>query len=194
MSLPPLPPIAFRQAIHFTPFAPFPRNIALIVLHTIESSELDLTAENMAAGISNPATTWRASWHYAVDRNSIVQSVRDRDVAWAAPGANANGLQIELAGRARQNAAEWDDPYSRSTLLLAANLVAHKCVEHVIPARFVDFVTLRAGAPFARGITSHAAVSLAFGKSTHTDPGRDFPWSWFIETVGALLRGAEDKP
>lgn len=194
MSLPDLPPIAFRQAVHFTAVGSPARPHDLVVIHAMESSELDLTAENMAAGISNLATTWEASWHYGVDRDSIVQSVRDEDVAWGAPGANRNGIQVELAGRAAQTAGQWDDPYSRAMLLLAANLTAHLCHRYVIPARRVGAEELRTagttGVLRARGITGHADVSLAFRKSNHTDPGAAFPWPRFIATVRALLAGA----
>ena len=71
---------------------------------------------------------------YCVDVDSIVQCVRDRDVAWRAPGANHSSIGIEHAGRARQSRAEWDDPYSRAMLARSAALVANLCRKYKVPA------------------------------------------------------------
>src|SRR4051812_19962604 len=85
--------------------------IDVIVIHTMESPEAADTAENVAgwfAGSSAP----QASAHYCIDDNSVVQSVRDEDVAWHAPGANHNGLGFEHAGKAAQATRDWNDEYS----------------------------------------------------------------------------------
>lgn len=187
MSLPTLPPIAFIEAANYTPVVGVPRSIDLIVIHSAETGEHDAVAENIAAGAAKPDAPM-ASWHYAIDRNSIVQSVRDADVAWHAPGANRNGLGLEHAGRARQTPADWDDAYSRAMLLLSTALSAHLCNRYDIPVRFVNVADLKRGG--ARGFTDHASVSLAFRKSTHTDPGKGFPWPWYLATVQAHLVGA----
>lgn len=167
----------FVAARHYTPTSG--RAVDLVVLHTMESAEKPGTAmavARWAAGLSAP----RASWHYAVDRDEVVQCVREEDVAWAAPGANHHGIQIEHAGYARQSAAEWDDDYSRRMLERSAALVADICRRHAIPVAHVGVDGLRAG---HRGITTHRDVSVAWRRSTHTDPGRWFPMSRYLEMV-----------
>jgi N-acetyl-anhydromuramyl-L-alanine amidase AmpD len=59
------------------------RKIDLIVIHTMEMDEKGETAEQCARWFANPAA--QASAHYCVDADSIVQCVRDQDVAWHAP-------------------------------------------------------------------------------------------------------------
>jgi len=169
----------FVQAAHFT-IGPDPsRVIRWIVLHAMESSEKPETAENVAAWFAGPGAP-QASAHYCVDGDSIVQCVLDSDIAWHAPGANRHGIGVELAGRASQTSAEWLDSYSSRVLELAAALVADLCRRHRIPARPIGAAGLLMGSP---GIVTHASVSVAFKKSTHTDPGEGFPLNAFVEMV-----------
>jgi hypothetical protein len=50
--------------------------------------------------------------------------VLDNDIAFAAPGVNSDGIQLELAGVARQTREEWLDPYSVLVLENAASATA----------------------------------------------------------------------
>jgi N-acetyl-anhydromuramyl-L-alanine amidase AmpD len=170
-------PIAFLQAKHFRngPRA----SVDLVVIHSAEIGESLGGAEALARVCAvNPRV---ASWHYAVDADSITQSVHEKDIAFHAPGANHNGIGIELAGRAKQSAADWQDPFSLHMVDRAAELIAGICDRWDIPVTFVPGETLRLGG--ARGITTHREVSLAFKKSDHWDPGPNFPMAWLLERV-----------
>ncbi len=172
--------VAFNQAQNFTP-QNGPRRVDLIVIHCMESQEKPDTAETVAAWFASEKAP-SASAHYCLDVDSIVQCVREQDIAWHAPGANAHGIGIELAGRAAQSEAEWLDMYGRTMLQRAAWLVADRCVFYGLPPVPISAPRLREY-PLARGITTHAAVSAAFRKSTHTDPGPHFPAEFFFEMV-----------
>jgi hypothetical protein len=163
--------------------------IEVVVIHTMEAPEGPQTAENIAAYFAKPAT--KASAHVCVDSDSEVRCVPDADTAWAAPGANANGLQLELAGYARQTAAEWDDVYSRAMLERAAVVAASWATAYGIPVRHLSVAELKAG---ARGFVAHDDVSKAFKKSTHWDPGPAFPWDAFLTRVAQLAGGAPPAP
>jgi len=113
-----------------------------------------------------------------------VQSVRDSDIAWTAPGANHNGIQLEHAGRAGQSSRDWGDPYSSAMLRRSAELCAELCRKYEIPATWLNASDLLAG---RRGITTHAAVSEAFKRSTHWDPGRSFPAVEYLGMVRAAM-------
>jgi N-acetyl-anhydromuramyl-L-alanine amidase AmpD len=127
----------------------------------------------------------KASAHYCCDRDSVIQSVRTKDVAYAAPGANHDGVHIELAGYARQTVEEWADDYSKAMLQLAAQLCAKVlCGKFTIPIVYLSAEMMRAK-PDSRGFTTHAEVSKAFHKSTHTDPGKAFPIVDFLALVRA---------
>jgi N-acetyl-anhydromuramyl-L-alanine amidase AmpD len=153
--------------------------IDVLVIHTMESPEKPDTAESVAHWFAGP-TAPQASAHYCIDDDSIVQCVRDEDVAWHAPGANHNGLGFEHAGRAAQSTHDWSDQYSTRVLALSAELVAEKCKEHNIPVVWLQSADLRAG---RRGITGHVQVSDAFKRSDHRDPGTRFPVESYLELV-----------
>lgn len=124
--------------------------------------------------------TSRASAHYCYDADSIVQCVKDDDVAWHAPGNNHNGIGLEHAGYANQRADQWADDFSSKMLELSAHHCAHLCDRYQIPKEYVDAAGLIAG---RRGITTHDAVSKAWKKSSHWDPGPNFPMARYIELV-----------
>ncbi len=161
------------------------RQIDLIVIHTMEMDEKGESAENCAQWFRNPGA--KVSAHYCVDNDSIIQCVRDQDVAWHAPGANHDGIGIEHAGRAKQTGRDWSDEYSTAMLERSAALVAELCTRHKIPVVWLYAADLRAG---RRGITTHKAVSDAFGRSSHWDPGTGFPFERYL----ALVRAAQGAP
>lgn len=159
------------------------KKIDSIVIHTMEAPETASTAHNVAQWFAGPSAPM-ASAHYNVDGGGIWQSVRDEDTAFHAPPLNDQSIGIEHAGYARQTSEEWADPYSMAMLARSATLVASLCRRYGIPARWVDADGLRAG---QAGITTHLAVTKAFGKTTHTDPGPSFPYETYLEMVRAAL-------
>lgn len=178
-------PILFVPAKHFRAGRSAP--ISLVVIHDMEAAETNSTAENVAAWFKLGSVV--SSAHYCVDANSIVQCVRDEDTAFAAPGANHNGVHVELAGYAKQTTLQWHDPYSAAMLDRAAELIADLCARHGLPPAIVDERGLLRG---SHGITTHAMVSRAFKRSTHTDPGPNFPLVEFVAKIAALVPSIYD--
>ncbi|MCL1870992.1 MAG: N-acetylmuramoyl-L-alanine amidase [Promicromonosporaceae bacterium] len=164
--------------------------IRLIVIHDMEVAEVSTAAESVARGFANPARM--ASAHVCVDNDSSVRCVDDGDTAWAAPGANSDGLQLEMAGYASQGAAGWSDAYSQATLERAAQQVAAWCKQYGIQARRLSVPEVQNGA--TKGICGHIDVSNAFHESTHTDPGLTFPWDAFLARVNTILGGVVVAP
>ena len=153
----------------------------LVVIHSAETSERPSSAENIAAWFAKPwdGKKWiKASAHYAVDCDSIVECVPEKMVAWHARGVNDRAIGVELAGRAAQTREEWLDDYGRKMLDLARELVFATCRNYHLPAQYVSAAEIRSG---KKGVTTHAQVTIAYKiKGGHTDPGPGFPMDYLI--------------
>lgn len=154
--------------------------IQLLVIHTAETPEVEDAASRVAIFFQrggNPGSP--ASAHYCIDHKRVIQCVKDADTAWAAKGANANGLHFEMAGRAGQSASDWMDAYSIAVMQNTAMLVARKAKEHGIPIQRAIFqgATPKVTTP---GICGHVDVP---GHGSHTDPGVSFRWTDFMQLV-----------
>lgn len=186
--------IPFLQALHYKKATR--RSVDLIVIHSAEIGESLDGAEALmrvcAAGRRNAdGSPIVSSWHYAIDADSITQSVREEDIAFHAPGVNPRSIGVELTGRARQSHAEWNDDFSQRMLQRAAVLVARICARWEIPAQYVPASRL---VQAVRGITTHRDVSVAFKKSDHWDPGPAFPMPAFVALVQATPPSESQPP
>lgn len=177
-----------------------------VVLHSVEGAAVPKAGDAMAvarlfAGPNAP----EASTHYAADPATLVQMVRERDIAWAAPGANDLGIHIELAGRAMETA--WGANSALEELKRAAELVARICRRWGIPTEAVDAQGILDG---RSGITLHSHVTdatnaarlirpeartplqahLASAHGKHQDPGGPRGARWPMDSFLALVRAA----
>ncbi|WP_433382836.1 peptidoglycan recognition protein family protein [Streptosporangium sp. CA-115845] len=160
--------------------------IRLLVVHDMEWPETVTAAEDCAKMFAT--MTRPASAHVNIDTDSIVRSVKDADTAFAAPGANADGLHAEFAGRARQTRAQWLDAYSRPMLELGAGVFATWSRLHKIPVRHLTRAQVKAG---LKGITDHATISAVYKRSDHSDPGPHFPWDVFLPMIKERVGGGD---
>jgi hypothetical protein len=158
-----------------------------IVLHCVEQpirTSVAASVANWFASVKAP----QASAHFIQGPEELIACVPLEHVAWAAPGCNRDGVQIEMVGQAYRT--EWrkhgtDDAAGYDVMARTAKLVAALCRELNIPAVRLDAAALLRG---EAGITTHDACRQAFKKSTHTDPGgkNDARWPWgpFLHLVG----------
>jgi N-acetyl-anhydromuramyl-L-alanine amidase AmpD len=154
------------------------RTFEAVVMHTMEIAERPDAAMICARWFATSVS--EVSAHYCVDAQTVIQCVREKDVAWHARGGNTHSIGIELAGFARQTTHDGEDAYSTGVLGHASVLVADVCRRRRIPIRWLSADDRPAG---RRGITGHAQVSEAFGKSDHWDPGPGFPVEHFLDRV-----------
>ena len=155
------------------------RQVRLIVIHAMEAPEATKTAENVASFFQHPEKP--VSAHLCIDNDSIVQCVLDNDVAFAAPGANSDGVHLELAGFSKQTREQWLDAFGLLLLEQAAEAAAQYSLKFDIPVKHLSNNELANKSN--KGIVGHVQVSEVFRKSNHTDPGPGFPWDFFIERV-----------
>lgn len=154
------------------------KTLRLIVIHTMEAPEGPQTAENTAAYFASGAVV--ASAHACVDQDSVVVCLPPTATAFAAPGANAAGYQIEHAGYASQDGAGWADAESQSMLRLSAAHAREIALAAGIPLRHLTDDELAAG---YAGFVGHDQVSRVYKRSDHWDPGPAFPWSEYMGLV-----------
>lgn len=172
--------MTFIQARWYANASRKPSDIRLEVLHTMEAPEKGTTAEAVARYFAT--TKIKASAHRCYDNDSVVQCVLDEDVAYAAPGANHDGRQYELAGYAHQSGTEWRDPFSLSMLSRVAVDVYALAIQSGNALTWLSDAEVRAG---KRGIIDHATASRVYG-GTHWDVGPNFPKDLFIDLVRAV--------
>lgn len=164
--------------------------VRLIVVHTMEVDENDVNvAESVGRAFANPAR--KASSHVGIDVDSECRYVADENTAWAAPGCNADGLQMELAGRAAQSSADWSDAASQAILERAAQRGAIWAHKFNVPVKHLSVNELLAG---ARGFIGHYDATLAYHQTDHTDPGAHFPWDAYLARINQILGGAAPVP
>lgn len=161
-----------------------PKDITLLVIHTAECGEVSTAAENLQSWTAGPNASV-ASWHYAVDNDSVTQSCLEKDIAWHAGPVNGYSIGIEHAGYASQGKKGWEDDYSKAVLENSARLAADICHRNGIPIERLSAADLKAGR--LSGICGHVDVTngLSNGKG-HTDPGPHFPWDSWLARVREL--------
>jgi len=152
--------------------------IRLLVIHDGETGEGSTPAEGMGNYFASGNAGGSA--HAGFDTDSICTYVADKDKAWAAPGANDDGLHGELAGRAGQTVSQWKDADSLRILENGAIWFAENALEHDIPVRYLTDAQLKDGK--SRGITTHRQCSRVLG-GTHSDPGPNFPLAYFLGRI-----------
>lgn len=161
------------------------RSIRLVVIHSAEGTN----AAGVAAFFAGSAM---ASTQLAADDRECWRMLPDLVIPWGAPGANSDGLHIEICGFARWTRSEWLE--HEDMLRRSAYKVAKWCWLYGISARWLTDRQLANGT--ARGLTTHVQVSKVFKRSTHWDPGDGFPKDRFLKWVKEYLeeiRAARDR-
>jgi hypothetical protein len=158
----------------------------LIVIHCTVSPDSSGGAEAVARYFATGER--KASAHRTVDSDSTVISVRDSDTAFAAAGANRDGLHLELVGMPTQTRGDWLDLFGQRMITRAGTTVREWSTEWHIPLRWLSVAQVADGR--TRGLCTHHDVSRAFPavSTGHWDPGPDFPKEW------ALDRWTPDTP
>lgn len=146
------------------------------------------TGEETAPGVANyfKRQSSKASAHFVIDTDEIIQCVSVFHTAWAMPHVNADGIHLEFCGYAGWSRAQWLKKADQ-TLTWGAALTA----ELIHGMRYM-------GSPFeirelrdrevkdyrGHGLIRHSTASrLLKPNAGHTDPGDGFPMDVFLERV-----------
>lgn len=146
-------------------------------------------ARSTAAYFHAPPEPTTGSAHYIYDVDGEEHCVPENRQAWHAP-PNIGSIGIEICGEASYTREQWLSPQVWPAVISAAYRTVDLCERYHLPFNFIgNSEALRNG---ARGITSHAMVSVAFKQSTHTDPGTAFPWDMFMNLVTEFALEPDD--
>lgn len=169
------------------------KRIRLIVVHCTVSPEMGTGAEDVARYFANLPATKKASAHKCVDNDSTVTCVNDEDTAFAAAGANSDGLHLELVGQPTQTREEWLDAFSTNELAIGQTVVDEWSAKYDIPLRWLTVAEVADGT--TKGMCTHADVSAAFPavSTGHWDPGPNFPKDIFPAHTPAPSPSTEDE-
>ncbi len=155
-------------------------NLRLLVVHTSEGSEGPTSAENLCSFMTlsgdrlNPdGTKYGASYHYVTDTDRVLPATPDNVVAYAAAGANNDGIHICIPGKAAQTRLEWADATSAAYLVQLAQVMRDVADRYHIPLKRLTVAQIVDG---EHGYCGHVDISNAYHRSDHTDPGVAFPW------------------
>ena len=196
----PLLRVAMRDARHRVPVVQGPRcrypgpprwpgQIRLVVVHDTEGNGYPKQPPAMGVARYGASSAARASWHFTVDQKEAVRCLPDDVVGWAAPGANTDGLQLEICGYARWSRLAWYR--HQATLKRSAWVVARWCVRYGIPVRWLTDRQLSDRA--SEGLATHVQCSRVFKGSDHTDPGPNFPADYFLWLVKRRVRWLQQE-
>lgn len=151
--------------------------LRLIVIHSTESDSARSSAQYFQSPAASGAT------QVLLGEDGCYRSVDDLRIPAGAPGANEDGLHVEIAGYAKWTTEQWYRNAPGALAQLPGVLRAWSDA-YGIPLRYVDWQGLKRG---ERGVTTHADVTRAFsGGSGHMDPGKGFP----LEDMLARARGS----
>ncbi|MBI4574910.1 MAG: N-acetylmuramoyl-L-alanine amidase [Planctomycetes bacterium] len=143
------------------------RTIRRVVMHTIEgplSSGVNTFDSRLPPGEARSA-------HYLVGFDgTIIQMVRDKDVAWHAVGHNAETIGIEHEGYSRR------DGWTEAQLRASAGLV--------------HWLSLEYGFPVDR---NHVVSHEELDPRNRDDPGPHFPWDYYLKLARADPAGLTSR-
>lgn len=161
-----------------------------VVVHTTESGE---NFEGIEAFLTKPGDRvtdggrrFGASYDYVAhpDGTRGVCDLGPMGSPYAAPPLNQSFFHIVIPGRAGQSRDEWLDEFSLGCIRSVAQLIvsalwgANLPIQRLTPQNLVEGWS---------GYCGHVDVSKAFGQTSHSDPGTEFPWDILADEIDKLV-------
>jgi len=129
------------------------------------------------------------SAHVYVDGDSATQSVDTDDKTGHAGSAqgNENAISFELTGANGWTRAQWLANIEWNLLgRVAAAIIRHHWPDGSFQVRRASVAEMRAN-PKIKAMYGHDDMRLAWGGTTHTDPGPGFPWDHLAAVIDTAL-------
>lgn len=154
----------------------------------IHNTANDATAEQEASYATR--RTDGVSSHFYVDKDSVIQSLDTRDRAGHAGSSEGNqhAVAVEITGTNDKPRSWWLANVAWDRL---GAVLAQVCRAYNIQIRRANVSEMETN-PRIRAFYSHNDMRLAWGGTTHTDPGPNFPWDRLFQAVNAALNPEDD--
>jgi N-acetyl-anhydromuramyl-L-alanine amidase AmpD len=148
----------------------------------IHNTSNDATAQEEASYAIHRTDSNKTSTHFYVDKKEVIQSLDTTYQAWHAGSSQGNtyAIAIEFCGFNDKSRQWWMDNINWPEII---DVVYHVCADTGISVRHLSVDEMRAG--FSTGFVTHNDMRLAWGGTTHTDPGSNFPLDYLIDQVNA---------
>lgn len=121
--------------------------------------------------------------HYFIDNRQVLQST-NTDYCVGHVGSeqgNSRGISYEITGVNAWTRQQWLTNVAWDQL---AAVIARDCAHFGIPVRLLTIDQMRAYNSSTKGFITHNMARLAWGGTTHTDPGPNFPMDHLLALVG----------
>lgn len=132
------------------------------------------------------------SSHFYADNKEVIQSLDTVSRAGHAGSStgNYNAVAVEITGVNAKSRQWWIDNVNWNEL---GRVLAEVCKFYGISVRRASVAEMKAN-PKVKAFYSHNDMRLAWGGTTHTDPGDNFPWDVLFTAVNAALdpKGDDD--
>lgn len=172
---------------------PFRAPVHIEVIHSTEGPMSRGNARALAINwFGRPANQGGAgtSAHAIFDPSGGVMMVPLDHVAWhCGPGGNGFTRGDEHCGRVSLTKEEWLSADGRAMLDHSARHRAARLHAFGGLPRWLSITQLRNQEP---GMCTHNDIRLAFGGTTHSDPGPNFPYGWYLQRVQFYYDGGSD--
>lgn len=131
--------------------------------------------------------------HYYADKVQVLQSTdTDRCVGHVGSDeGNERGLSYEITGFNSWTREQWLANVAWDDL---AAVIARDCLHFDIPARLLTIAQMQSFTPSVKGFVTHDMCRRAWGETTHTDPGPNFPMDHLLGLVKKIIGGTVTQP
>jgi N-acetyl-anhydromuramyl-L-alanine amidase AmpD len=129
------------------------------------------------------------SSHFYVDKVEVIQSL-DTDLraghAGSTPG-NENGICFELSGTNGKSRTWWVENINWALLgRVCAAVIREEWSDGSFRVRRATVAQMQAD-PRVKACYGHNDMRLAWGGTTHTDPGPNFPWDVLFDAINTAM-------
>lgn len=163
-------------------------------IRVVHSTEGPMSRGNARALARNWFGTSQSgtSAHDIFDPSEGVKMVPDNHIAWhVGPGGNSFTRGSEHCAYVRYTTAQWLSADGQEMLDRSARYNAAAAHRDGVLPRWLSLTQLARKEP---GFCTHNDIRLVFGGTTHSDPGPNFPYAWYMQRLQMYYNGLQEDP